>query len=793
MCLSESKKRYCRYHQVRLNQRGGALLYLVAVILIAGTLGAGIVYMTSTSTLTELAYNPSDQARYLAEAGLDHAPVFFIYGLDVCANKGNLENYENEEYVFRDDGGNTVFIISGVTKNLSGTKISFDVRTHISSDDYHLMAAYERRGTVLISCSAMSEYFFAAMDESEIQSFIDGEGEFDGVVTSDPEAWEPVVDPRYEAEVTDGVVLGNDPSSGSEQLVFVPMDLEEDCKDYIIRSVAWIDLENRPASGGYGYGILFDTTLDLDERVYLSDTGYSFQFDPGLNDGEIIIRQRSFEGGSLQEPIRYRYNNRSFLPTVDEDVDWWQELHYIKLRVTSTPYSRRVTASVFDLKDEWEYNIDTLTVFDTEDELSPWERRFSFSYFYDYEPEVEDVLYTGLRGWGVPTYFHYLSVEPIACEPFIVTGAIAEYLFEEDDFPGRDTSGNEYHGDPEGGFTTDIKELPAYSDANYTTCSYATFDGTSSGLNMGAVPLDLQDQLTVMAWVRKTDNHDSNWASIVASAASGGSNGRFWLHHNQDNTRYEFAVRTTENRRFILSDLEPSGGWQHVAGVYDGNTIRMYVDGVLQGQTRDLTGDIEPHSNNFIFTIGRDATLRRFRGNIDEVRVFNRAMNAGEINEWRVETRPCGWWPPEPVFPDTDDYEPASNEGWYQGGSSNINRDQDATGKSIRVDRENTTIVSAGETILRADSVAFDTNLAIGNNAHLVLEVKESVIFLGGISFGNQNSAITIRAFDVYPILVYFRNDVLAGLTIAPGSSYEEIVGDEVTVLVVTGEITITD
>ncbi|MCF8109852.1 MAG: hypothetical protein K9J85_00030 [Desulfobacteraceae bacterium] len=57
----------------RINRDGTVLLYIVAAILIAGTLGAAIASLTITSTLGELSYNSSDQARHLAQSGLDYA------------------------------------------------------------------------------------------------------------------------------------------------------------------------------------------------------------------------------------------------------------------------------------------------------------------------------------------------------------------------------------------------------------------------------------------------------------------------------------------------------------------------------------------------------------------------------------------------------------------------------------------------------------------------------------------------------------------------------------------------
>ncbi|HMA67851.1 MAG TPA: hypothetical protein VKO20_08520 [Desulfosalsimonadaceae bacterium] len=54
-------------------QRGSVLLYIVAAVVLAGFLGAGIATLTSTSATGELNYNTATRARLLAQSGLDYA------------------------------------------------------------------------------------------------------------------------------------------------------------------------------------------------------------------------------------------------------------------------------------------------------------------------------------------------------------------------------------------------------------------------------------------------------------------------------------------------------------------------------------------------------------------------------------------------------------------------------------------------------------------------------------------------------------------------------------------------
>lgn len=74
------------------------------------------------------------------------------------------------------------------------------------------------------------------------------------------------------------------------------------------------------------------------------------------------------------------------------------------------------------------------------------------------------------------------------------------------------------------------------------------------------------------------------------------------------------------------------GRWHHVAGVYDGAEVRVYVDGRLAARA---AGSGARKSNRLPFIIGADvasdgAPMSFFKGQIDEVRVASRALYSGE-------------------------------------------------------------------------------------------------------------------------------------------------------------------
>jgi hypothetical protein len=69
--------------------------------------------------------------------------------------------------------------------------------------------------------------------------------------------------------------------------------------------------------------------------------------------------------------------------------------------------------------------------------------------------------------------------------------------------------------------------------------------------------------------------------------------------------------------------------WTHVAGTYDGTTVRLYVNGV-QVSSRPAGGPIST-STGPLRIGGNSLWGEFFEGRIDEVRVYNRVLTSSEI------------------------------------------------------------------------------------------------------------------------------------------------------------------
>jgi hypothetical protein len=73
----------------------------------------------------------------------------------------------------------------------------------------------------------------------------------------------------------------------------------------------------------------------------------------------------------------------------------------------------------------------------------------------------------------------------------------------------------------------------------------------------------------------------------------------------------------------------PLNTWTHLAVTYDGSMLRMFVNGV-QVSSRALTGSM-PATASPLRIGGNSVWGEYYRGLIDEVRVYNRALTGAEI------------------------------------------------------------------------------------------------------------------------------------------------------------------
>lgn len=178
--------------------------------------------------------------------------------------------------------------------------------------------------------------------------------------------------------------------------------------------------------------------------------------------------------------------------------------------------------------------------------------------------------------------------------------------------------------------------------ANPTTDTYVDF-GRARNIDAMDTIWD-SDQLTITLWMRWVDSDHpdvGNWANVftMSDSSGNGDNGVFWIQHNNNNSKLEFAIHSS-GRSFVQSTTTVSDSvWYHVAAVYNGawqsNNMRLYLNGGQESSSNKI-GDVRNPPNKTKLTMGRwpnpNNTYREFKGDIDEVSIWNRALSNIEID-----------------------------------------------------------------------------------------------------------------------------------------------------------------
>ena len=137
--------------------------------------------------------------------------------------------------------------------------------------------------------------------------------------------------------------------------------------------------------------------------------------------------------------------------------------------------------------------------------------------------------------------------------------------------------------------------------------------------------------VTVEAWINATAWKTPIYkGSIICTGNNVGQNNGFDLRA-AENGKAEFNLSIAGNWTTATSaPIMQTGTWYHVAGVYSGDSIMIYVNGVLRGLTI-VSGGMIPSTGNLCIGESPGWLGRSFNGRIDEVRFWNYGRTQSQI------------------------------------------------------------------------------------------------------------------------------------------------------------------
>ena len=161
----------------------------------------------------------------------------------------------------------------------------------------------------------------------------------------------------------------------------------------------------------------------------------------------------------------------------------------------------------------------------------------------------------------------------------------------------------------------------------------ASFAGTKgSNVKINSTNLNLQPDFTLSVWINYTAGAGTEGPRIISTAG------------------YEIGTESplgTDRRISFNNTFSSSSGnvwsytrvlpgvWTHIVGVRDSNTLNLYIKGSLAGV---FFTTLPPNYSRegFVPTIGGNsgaADSDFYRGLIDDLRIYNRALSAPEVQQ----------------------------------------------------------------------------------------------------------------------------------------------------------------
>lgn len=212
-------------------------------------------------------------------------------------------------------------------------------------------------------------------------------------------------------------------------------------------------------------------------------------------------------------------------------------------------------------------------------------------------------------------------------------GLMAYYPFDGN---ANDASGNKNHGVLHG---TSNGGPQLTADASGKANSAYRFDGVDDYISVpNAATLNPVDQMTIAFWMR-IDGFTNVWSPIVhkgGPATDCDMNREYSVWLNSSSYMLGASAGDSDCQNVLNSNTISAQEWHQIVYVIDRHTnhnMQVFVDGALDQTVADPYRSFNTNNNELRIAWTEEAGYSPYQGALDELRLYNRALSAAEIQD----------------------------------------------------------------------------------------------------------------------------------------------------------------
>jgi len=172
-----------------------------------------------------------------------------------------------------------------------------------------------------------------------------------------------------------------------------------------------------------------------------------------------------------------------------------------------------------------------------------------------------------------------------------------------------------------------------------------TFDGIDDYVEVAHDDsLDMTSAYTLEAWVNVTDVPSNIYRPILFRATTDANDIEVYVQAISNDLIVAHNRGNGGTFDYVGFVDPPIGTWFHLAVTFDGTDVRAYYDSTAQAVTKNTTAMVAPLDTDKGWWIGKvdhtsfgtllgGSDINLFKGTIDEVRIWDEALTAGQIGQ----------------------------------------------------------------------------------------------------------------------------------------------------------------